>query len=716
MSDTYRETREISPTTPQVFHKIDEGVSRRVLAHAWPRPGVEVITGAEDLRTFYARAADHALSIVHDCAARASTVGWIKFAYAELELWNMVFQQDRGALREVVRGPATLTGPARYGWQYVIEHVLGAPAQARTGHPTDDDLAACYTALLVASSCSQYEALVDGFPERFGGARVRFHERFTVVPPGPPELGDWVVAVGNHLQKGAPSAGEVKLDPGNWNEEQARDVDLVLMDLGGFVLADAERTLAALGDLCSKELGVSIAVCDWRGLVKRLATTPESRTSVERVLDFFLFRRNNLPADGRNFRDRSQIGRMVNYGGVVMDDVDDLAVLYGRHTLPMAYRRASVPHVLVSPFLFATAVDTLLTKIPLGKRPDLKVNRGVRTRLGLVESAFRRGMFEHEVVRCITDEGHPCLPSLTHVPWGPAGRSLPCGEIDAVAFVAATRTLLVVEAKAYSALTSMADLRRNRFQHFRPGGFEEKLLHKAAWVRDHATEVVAALGVNVDARSVQVVPVFVTRYPSVAGVVGVTYPVLLLDEFPAWLRGEAPASGVESPDPTLLFDARGVLDDIGPVVLTISREEIEASDHDRLSTLIGVVGPREVLAGNTSFQILLFVDGYNDDPRELWEIPEVLDWYLVLYRLYPQLAFFLDPGSCRLFFYMVLRMLSDSTENPTSDLSVEVLKRTFVAFNEVMAAWAGPSAGRYDAQFAARTKIVTEALLMLAPG
>jgi hypothetical protein len=84
---------------------------------------------------------------------------------------------------------------------------------------------------------------------------------------------------------------------------------------------------------------------------------------------------------------------------------------------------------------------------------------------------------------------------------------------------------------------------------------------------------------------------------------------------------------------------RGVVE---PVVLMISRREVEASDVlpavSRLHTLLSTSEAIWHYRG----QITLVVDGYSDDSRELVDIAEVRDFLRALDQRWPYWAFFFN--------------------------------------------------------------------------
>lgn len=88
------------------------------------------------------------------------------------------------------------------------------------------------------------------------------------------------------------------------------------------------------------------------------------------------------------------------------------------------------------------------------------------------------------------------------------------------------------------------------------------------------------------------------------------------------------------------FDLRpGVTE---PVILMVSRRQVEADDLD---SVLASVKPFQATREDAKLyrgQMTLVVDGYNDDPRELVDVPEVRAFLRRLASAWPHWAYFLN--------------------------------------------------------------------------
>lgn len=79
-----------------------------------------------------------------------------------------------------------------------------------------------------------------------------------------------------------------------------------------------------------------------------------------------------------------------------------------------------------------------------------------------------------------------------------------------------------------------------------------------------------------------------------------------------------------------------------PPILLVSRGEIERLDMTRmLSVFLEMMEPEYARALRQ--RVWLGVDGYDDDPRELIETPEVGEWMRKLDQRWPYWFFFIEP-------------------------------------------------------------------------
>ena len=81
-----------------------------------------------------------------------------------------------------------------------------------------------------------------------------------------------------------------------------------------------------------------------------------------------------------------------------------------------------------------------------------------------------------------------------------------------------------------------------------------------------------------------------------------------------------------------------------PVILMFSRRQVEACDVDEPLELLRSLSADRGVAIEFCGRISLVVDGHNDDPRELFEVPEVRAYLKRLDQAWPYWFFFLSQA------------------------------------------------------------------------
>ena len=124
-----------------------------------------------------------------------------------------------------------------------------------------------------------------------------------------------------------------------------------------------------------------------------------------------------------------------------------------------------------------------------------------------------------------------------------------------------------------------------------------------------------------------------------------------------------------------------------PVVLMISRREVEAADLDSVLSRLKVFLATREDAWRYRGQMTLVVDGYNNDPRELVDIPEVRALLRGLETEWPYWAYFFNQvdDSIKLLLSCVAgsRFLGRGSVEMDADLVAAALARAFGGMNMI---------------------------------
>ena len=124
-----------------------------------------------------------------------------------------------------------------------------------------------------------------------------------------------------------------------------------------------------------------------------------------------------------------------------------------------------------------------------------------------------------------------------------------------------------------------------------------------------------------------------------------------------------------------------------PVVLMISRREVDACDIVSILSRLKVFLATREDAWRYRGQMTLVVNGYNDDPRELVDIPEVRAMLRQLEASWPHWAYFLNQvdDSIKLMLSCVAgsRFIGRGAVEMDADLVAAALARGFAGMNMI---------------------------------
>jgi hypothetical protein len=126
---------------------------------------------------------------------------------------------------------------------------------------------------------------------------------------------------------------------------------------------------------------------------------------------------------------------------------------------------------------------------------------------------------------------------------------------------------------------------------------------------------------------------------------------------------------------------------VEPVVLMVSRREVEQADLASVLSRLKVFLATREDAWRYRGQMTLVVDGYNSDPRELVDIPEVRSLLRRLEAEWPYWAFFFNQvdDSIKLLLSCVAgsRYLGNGAVEMDADLVAAAMARAFGGMNTV---------------------------------
>jgi hypothetical protein len=127
---------------------------------------------------------------------------------------------------------------------------------------------------------------------------------------------------------------------------------------------------------------------------------------------------------------------------------------------------------------------------------------------------------------------------------------------------------------------------------------------------------------------------------------------------------------------------------VGTSFLAIPKAHVLNKNYSMLLDFINSISLPQIKSGDKNYaKIVIAINGYDNDVRTLWNIPEVVEWFKELHMKHPYMPLFLSPGSVQVYFE-VLRPIAHSIIPPEfkdkKDL-VGLLLHTFSERNKYFA-------------------------------
>lgn len=125
---------------------------------------------------------------------------------------------------------------------------------------------------------------------------------------------------------------------------------------------------------------------------------------------------------------------------------------------------------------------------------------------------------------------------------------------------------------------------------------------------------------------------------------------------------------------------------VDQLILMASKEEVEAGNIDgALASLQKLLNPAN--ARKFRGRLIFGIRGYDDDPRDLWEIEDIRSWMQKIDREFPYWFYFMDTGPSSTLSFIAFSLcqyekVSGGKVIPTEELQRFLLSH-FVAMNDL---------------------------------
>ncbi|ATP45765.1 hypothetical protein CR511_17655 [Pseudomonas putida] len=490
---------------------------------------------AQNAKLLVNKAFEIAQAKLHLSLKKGNSDSWVLEAYKQIFLWTGVY---RGLPFQKFTSPVELAPVGRFGWRFVIEHILsGGPGDSlQRRQPSLEDVTKVFTILSVMTMAAEWSNLIHFFPDVYGDVEFDLSSPLGILAPILSDKSKAILAGRSEYMR--------KIDHECWeilsSERKVEDQDFLNAKFSSALLAakgfTSEQVESVIDVLLHKVLSSGIVLIipgeyfvDW---VSDESNIPKS--TVYKILNFMLLSSTSFKTQGGNFLDKKDPVRMINFAGVRLERVKFLSSIYPKSSVSMSHVKKASWHAIINIFMVGEWSDIFKHRTSIGQRPDLKIDPLFNRALEDIEQYHRRTIFENIVLEifkaggCTGTKGLKKWPDSSGV-----SRHLPCGEIDILAYDGHTRTLFVVECKASAPATDSRGQFQQHKDHFVQKKYHAKFLSKIQWVERTLSELSDCKDLCIDVADipqVKVVPLMVTRYPSIVKFYVDEYRVLTYGE------------------------------------------------------------------------------------------------------------------------------------------------------------------------------------------
>jgi Holliday junction resolvase-like predicted endonuclease len=464
-------------------YQVDFPLLSIIAYEVWPKDKFNTLETTEDCKHFYNLAYNRLHEELIQTLNKYHPAAWVRVAYIELEIWSLVlFNNETKRNVGNVKGPEIFAPIGRYGWRYVIEISLEKSKNTSVNHssrPDRKEVAKVFTILLALSHCSEYSNYLHYFKSNLSSARVKLNPYvFTKGLQFNSKETAFYKGIINYMKE-KPNWEKYKDFAVDNDERLMGMINATLEKYFGFNLKQVRTLAEVFISKISPRIGASILVTTYDEAISIFSKFSEFPPHLSKsIIDFILLDNQSATYHNRDFLSRSQQERMLNFSGAIIYLEEHLETIYDPRAARFDFVMASKKHIILTGTLIAEWLDVFVSRLVYGQRQDLKnLNIDINQAISHIEEYFHKNLFETKLKQLITNKGYYCI-SIDKI----NGTTIPCGEIDIIAYQPTSNTLLVIEAKYHAPAKDARSMGKVISDHFKQKKYHQKFLTKINWV------------------------------------------------------------------------------------------------------------------------------------------------------------------------------------------------------------------------------------------
>jgi|GEM_PF-2857021 len=442
----------------------------------------EIYTKKDKIKNIYDRIYTLSENELYNKIDKLNSYQIIIEAMSQLELWTHFYHDGNVLITSNPDEMIPIYQHSRYIWQYLIEiliskYIRNKDRKLKTIH--FQDLKHIFTLLFLMSHSSSISNEIHYFPEKFLKVKLTYEKiqnltSYEIVENNVERFRrEYDYAMEKPDFEKFPT-----FSPSMQNSKLKKIINEKLFSNFDFNYIDIENIINAVMEMNDQPVMI---VDSYSEFTSNLSLDTNYRNNItDKILRFLSYNYKSI-IDYRNFLDRSQTYRMINFASVILPKCSKLQSIFGIYSSRRKEIIHSKEYIIFSPLLAADWVDRFVYRLINGKVSYLNSNKMINQATSEIEDYFHKDIIEKEFESELIKRNFYTIRSLKKY----KKNILPCGEIDVLAFSEKNKILYFFELKGFAGIIDPKSKKQLYENYFGKKNYHKKIIDKINWVNDN---------------------------------------------------------------------------------------------------------------------------------------------------------------------------------------------------------------------------------------
>ncbi len=375
---------------------------------------------------------------------------------------------------------------ARYSWQYVVELCISKylfnkdKILKELHYETLEDL---FTYIVYMGYFSGVSDELHFYKEKYSDAKYTLEHIMNMRLPSMHHDKEVIhTAEVNYLLEVPDYDRYPVFEPNSNNNEFVNKIDQMLLKHFNFTINDIQIISEHIYKMSEHPV---LLIDSFDNLVEIISEEISlDKNVIKNALAFVSYNKSNNK-DSRNFLQRSETYRMVNFSSVILPKTKKLKSLFGLKASTFRHIKEAKTYILISPLMTVDWLDRFTYRIINGKVDYLKTNSIIKKDIIDIEKYFHIDIFEKEFEKEVFKNNILTIRSLKKM----NKQLIDCGEIDLLGYCEEKNILYFFELKAMAGIVDVRGKMQVYNNYFGKKKYHEKIIKKINWVKKNRDQL-----------------------------------------------------------------------------------------------------------------------------------------------------------------------------------------------------------------------------------